>query len=101
MILPATIINVSAVEESTARALDFVSEQQDTISAIDRIVSSMEDAWDSEAQRAYAQSFRNSRERIERFSLSVTQSVNNMRSFVNDCVSADELTAMEIRAVAW
>ena len=99
--MPTTVINVNAVEESTSRALRYVSEQKDALNNIDRIVNTMEDAWDSEAQRAYAQSFRNSRERIERFSLSVTQSVNNMRSFVNDCVSADELTAMEIRAVAW
>ena len=99
--MPATVINVSAVDESTSRALRLVSEQQDSLSAIDRIVNNMEDAWESETQRAYAESFRNTRERIDRFSQSVTQSVENMRSFVDDCVSADELTAREIRAVTW
>ena len=99
--MPTTVINVSAVEESTSRALRLVSEQQDSLNAIDRIVNNMEDAWESETQRAYAESFRNTRERIDRFSQSVTQSVENMRSFVDDCVSADELTAREIRAVTW
>ena len=99
--MPTTIISVSAVEESTARALRLVSEQQDSLSAIDRIINSMEDAWESEAQRAYAESFRATKERIENFNQSVIQSVENMRSFVDECVSADELTAREIRGVTW
>ncbi len=99
--MAATIINVSAVEESTAHALRLVSEQQDSLNAIDRIINSMEDAWESDAQRAYAESFRTTRERIDRFTQSVNQSVENMRSFVTECVSADELTAREIRGVTW
>lgn len=99
--MPATVINVSAVDESTSRALRLVSEQQDSLSAIDRIINSMEDAWESEAQRAYAESFRATKERIENFNQSVIQSVENMRSFVDECVSADELTAREIRGVTW
>ena len=99
--MPATVINVSAVEESTARALRFVSEQQDSLNAIGRIINNMEDAWDSDSQRAYAESFRTSREKIENFNRSVNQSIENMRSFVTDCVDADELTAREIRGVSW
>ena len=99
--MPTTVINVSAVEESTKRALDYVSEQQDMLGAIDRVVNTMEDAWDSDAQRAYTESFRRSRDRIERFNESVISSLNNMRSFVGDCVSADELTAREILSVIW
>lgn len=99
--MPATIINVNAVEDSTARALRYVTEQEEALNAIDRIVNNMEDAWDSEAQKAYAESFRTSRERITRFNESVTESVQSMRNFVADCVEADELTAREIRGVSW
>ena len=99
--MAATIINVNAVEESTSRALNYVKEQEDALEGINRIVNTMEDAWDSDAQKAYADSFRRSRERIQRFNESVTQSVNNMRNFVSDCVSADELTAREILNVSW
>ena len=99
--MAATIINVNAVEESTSRALNYVKEQEDALESINRIVNTMEDAWDSDSQKAYADSFRRSRERIERFNESVTQSVNNMRNFVTDCVSADELTAREILGVSW
>lgn len=99
--MPTTIISVSAVEENTARALRLVSEQQDSLNAIDRIINNMEDAWESDSQRAYAESFRRSRERIQNFNESVIQSVENMRSFVSDCVNADELTAREIRGVTW
>ena len=99
--MPTTVINVNAVEESTSRALRYVSEQKDALNNIDRIVNTMEDAWDSEAQRAYVESFRSSKDKIESFNESVKQSVNNMRDFVDDCVSADELTAREIRNVSW
>ena len=99
--MPSTVINVSAIEESTARALRLVSEQQDTLNAIDRIVYNMEDAWESDSQRAFVESFRTSRERIEHFNESVTQSIENMRSFVTECVNADELTAREILSVNW
>lgn len=99
--MPTTTINVSATEESTARALRFVNEQQDALNAIDRVVNSMEGAWESEAQRAYAESFRQSKAQIERFNASMNESIENMRSFVTDCVNADELTAREIRNVRW
>ncbi|MBR0035855.1 MAG: hypothetical protein IJP54_09280 [Synergistaceae bacterium] len=99
--MPATIINVSAVEESTAQALKFVSEQQDSLNRIDNIVNNMEDAWASDSQKSYVESFRTSRERIEKFNNSVVQSIESMRSFVTECVSADELTAREIRGVSW
>ncbi|MBQ7155748.1 MAG: WXG100 family type VII secretion target [Synergistaceae bacterium] len=99
--MPTTRINVDAVEESTARALRFVSEQQDALNAIARVVDTMEEAWDSDAQRAYAESFQQSRQQIERFNESVNDSLNNMRNFVTDCVNVDELTAREIRNVSW
>ena len=99
--MPATVINVDAVEESTSKALNYVKEQEDALESINRIVNTMEDAWESDSQRAYADSFRQSREKIQHFNESVTQSINNMRNFVNDCVSADELTAREILGVSW
>lgn len=99
--MPATIINVNAVEESTSRALRFVSDQEEALNAIDRVVNNMEDAWESDSQRAYTESFRISKERIMNFNESVRQSLNNMKSFVTDCVSADELTAREISSVIW
>ena len=99
--MPATVINVSAVEESTARALRLVAEQEEALSAIDRIVNNMEDAWDSDSQRAYTESFRRSKERIERFNESVNQSLEDMKSFVTECVDIDELTARELLGVNW
>lgn len=99
--MPATIINVSAVDESTTQALKLVTNQQQTLSVIDSIIANMEDAWDSPSQKSYAESFRTSRQRIESFNESVIRSVEEMRSFVSDCVEADELTAREILSVNW
>ncbi len=61
----------------------------------------MEDAWDSDAQKAFAESFRRSRDDIERFNESVNESLNDMRNFVTECVNIDELVAREIRNVSW
>ena len=99
--MAATIINVNAVEESTARALRYVNDQQDALLQIDRVVNTMEDAWESDSQRAFADSFRQSRDRIERFNESVNESLNDMRNFVTECVNIDELVAREIRNVSW
>ena len=99
--MAATIINVNAVEESISRSLKYVSEQEDALSRIDGIVHNMEDAWESPAQRAYADSFRQSKAEIEEFNESVKQSISTMREFVDACVSDDELTAREILRVTW
>ena len=99
--MAATIINVNAVEESTARALRYVNDQQDALAQIDRVVNTMEDAWESDAQKAFAESFRRSRDDIERFNESVNESLNDMRNFVTECVNIDELVAREIRNVSW
>lgn len=99
--MAATIINVNAVEESTARALRLVNDQQDALAQIDRVVNTMEDAWESDAQKAFAESFRRSRDDIERFNESVNESLNDMRNFVTECVNIDELVAREIRNVSW
>ena len=99
--MAATIINVNAVEESTARALRYVNDQQDALAQIDRVVNTMEDAWDSDAQKAFAESFRRSRDDIERFNESVNESLSDMRNFVTECVNIDELVAREIRNVSW
>ena len=99
--MPATIINLSAVEESTSRALRYVSEQQSTLNKIDRAVASVESSWESDAQKSYSESFRQSKERIVRFNESVIRSIKSMRKFANDCVQADELTARELLDVNW
>lgn len=99
--MAATIINVNAVEESTARALRLVNDQQDALAQIERVVNTMEDAWESDAQKEFAESFRRSRDEIERFNESVNESLNSMRSFVTECVNIDELVAREIRNVSW
>ena len=99
--MPATIINVSAVEESTSRAKKYVAEQQDALNQIDRIVNNMQDAWDSEAQKAFADSFQRSKSEIEHFNQSMNESIDNMTSFVTECVKIDDSVARSIRNISW
>ncbi len=99
--MPTTIINVNAVEESTARALKQVQAQEDALNNIERVINSMEGVWESESQKVYTDKFREAKTRIQKFNTSINESLENMRNFVNECVLADEQTARELRNVSW
>lgn len=99
--MAATIINVNAVEEATSKAMRLVGEQEDALRQIEQVVANMQSAWESEAQQAYAESFRESKSEIESFNESVTQSLDGMRNFVTECVRVDDETARALRNVSW
>ncbi len=99
--MPTTVININAVEESTARAIKRIEEQENALNAIDSIVNSMEGVWESDAQKVYADRFREAKTRIQNFNASLSQSLENMRTFVSDCVMTDNQTARELRNVSW
>lgn len=100
--MSATVINVSKVEESTAQALRYVSEQEDALAAIDREITNMSNSvWNSPAQAAYAESFSRSKARIQSFNESVVQSLDNMKNFVTECVKVDDATAQALLNVTW
>ena len=99
--MPTTIINVTAVEESTARALKQLQTQEDALNNIDSVINSMESVWESESQKVYTDKFREVRARVQKFNTSVNDSLNNMRNFVTECVAADDQTARELRSVSW
>ena len=100
--MAVTIINVPKVDESTAEALKKVQEQESILDQIDRDINSMSNSvWDSPAQRAYAESFRQSKARIQSFNQSVIQSLDNMKNFVTECVRVDNETAKELLNVIW
>lgn len=99
--MPTTVINIDAVEESTAKAMKQIETQKTALNEIDRIVNSMEGVWESKSQKVYADKFRELKTRIENFNTSLNDSLESMRSFVSDCVLADEQTARELRGVSW
>ncbi len=99
--MPATIINVTAVDESISRVFKQIGLQQDALENIDRIINSMEGVWESEAQQVYAESFRETRRRIEGFNGTMGKSLEDIQNFVSECVAADEQTARELRGVNW
>lgn len=99
--MPATIINVNAVEESTAKAILQMQSQEDALNNIDRVINSMEGVWESEAQKVYTDKFREAKAKVQKFNTSVNDSLKNMRNFVSECVLVDEQTARELRNVSW
>ena len=99
--MPTTVININAVEESTARAIKQIEAQGNALNEIDRIVNSMEGVWESEAQKVYADRFREAKTRIQNFNQSLNESLESMRTFVSDCIMADNQTARELLNVSW
>ena len=99
--MQTTIININAIEESTARAIKQIEAQENALNEIDRIVNSMEGVWESDAQKVYADRFRDAKTRIQNFNQSLNESLENMRSFVSDCIMADNQTARELLNVSW
>ena len=99
--MPTTVINVSTVEEITSKVIKQIQAQEDSLNNIDRIINSMEGVWESESQKVYAEKFRQTKARIQNFNESINESLNDMRTFVDDCVSVDEQTARELRNISW
>ncbi len=99
--MPTTIININAIEESMARAIKQIEAQENALNEIDRIVNSMEGVWESDAQKVYADRFRDAKTRIQNFNQSLNESLENMRSFVSDCIMADNQTARELLNISW
>lgn len=99
--MPATIINVQAVEETISKATEQIVSQEESLNEIDRIINSMEGSWESEAQRAFADSFRTSKQRIDSFNESLRTELKTMQGFIDETLSADELTARELRRISW
>lgn len=99
--MAATIINVQAVEESIRKAEEQILHQEDALNEIDRIINSMEASWESESQRSFAESFRVSKQKIETFSETFKGELGSMKTFLDETLSADELTARELRSISW
>ncbi len=99
--MPATVINVQTVEENVSKAMEYITSQEESLAEIDRIVNSMEASWESEAQRAYADSFRASKQRIEAFNETLRGEIQKIQGFVDETLTADELTARELRSISW
>ena len=99
--MPTTIINVDAVNDSTARAIKQIQNQKNSLDEIDGVISSMEEAWESEAQRTFADKFRELKTKILNFTESIDESLKGMNDFVSECVRVDEQTARELRNISW
>lgn len=99
--MPTTIINVDAVNDSTARAIKQIEIQKNSLDEIDRIVNSMEGVWESEAQKVYTDKFREFKAKIQNFNESIDESLKDMDDFVSECVRVDEQTARELRNITW
>ena len=99
--MPTTIINVDAVNDSTARAIKQIEIQKNSLDEIDRIVNSMEGVWESEAQKVYTDKFREFKSKIQNFNESIDESLKDMDDFVSECVRVDEQTARELRNITW
>lgn len=99
--MPATVINIQAVRDKLSSVGKNIAMQEEALSSIDRAVNSMEASWESESQKVFTNSFRESKHRIEKFNESLRSELASMGKFVDRCVSDDETTARELRGITW
>lgn len=99
--MAATIIDVQAINDSISNANRLLSEQEEILDEIDGTVNSMSGVWEAEDQRVYAERFQTTRKKIQDFNSSVSESLRSIKKYVDDCVSADNQTARELRSISW
>lgn len=99
--MAATTINVSEVKNGLNNARKQISQQEEALGQIDTTVNSMSGVWEAEDQRAYAEQFKSTKQKIENFNASLTETLQNIGKFVDDCVTADDQTGRELRSISW
>ena len=87
--MSATSINVPNVTESVSKSLEQISRQEEALKKISDEIIFMETAWDSEAQRVFANKFRTMKAEMEKFNASTKEYLRMMLTFVDDSVATD------------
>ena len=96
----ATTVNVSNVRESVNSALKEVARQEEALLKISNEINFMDSAWDSDAQRAYTNKFRDMDAEMKKFNQSKRDYLHMMQKFVDDCVSTDSAVAGSFKGIA-
>lgn len=99
--MATTTINVQSVKEGLNNARRQITQQEEALDRINSTVNSMSGIWEAEDQRVYAEQFRETKQKIDTFNSSVNEALQNIETFVNDCVSADDQTGRELRNISW
>jgi uncharacterized protein YukE len=99
--MSATTVNVQNVKESVTSARKEISGQEDSLKKISDEIDFMEDAWDSDAQRAYTDRFRTTKAEMDKFNQSVKEYLQMMQGFVDDCVSVDSSVYSALQGITW
>lgn len=99
--MAATTINVQAAYDSINSANKYIDEQNNSLSDINNTVNSMSGVWEAADQRAYAEQFRTTRQKISTFNQGLKESLDAMKKYVDDCVAIDSQTARDIRNVSY
>ena len=99
--MAATTINVQAAYDSINSANKYIDEQNNSLNDINNTVNSMSGVWEAADQRAYAEQFRTTRQKISTFNQGLKESLDAMKKYVDDCVAIDSQTARDIRNVSY
>ena len=99
--MAATKINVQVVRDSIANANKQISEQESALGDIDSSINSMQGVWEAEDQKAYAERFRDRKQKINDFNRAVGEYLETMQKYVNDCVAADDQTGRDLSSISW
>ena len=99
--MAATMISVQTVMDNIVNAKKQIAEQEAALGEIDASINSMQGVWEAEDQKAYAERFRDRKRKINDFNRAVGEYLEAMRSYVEDCVAADDQTSRELNSIGW
>lgn len=97
----ATVINVQAATEAITKSKSRIEDQRAALDEINTVINSMEGVWEAEDQHVYAERFRERKKTIDEFNVSITESLDTMQSYIQDCVNADVRIAAAFSGISW
>ena len=99
--MAVTVVNVSETTRHIDNTLKELDAQDNAMKRVENEVLSMREVWDSDAEKAYEEQFRPSKEKADAFSGTMRSYLHAMQTFVNDCAAADAAIHDALRRISW
>lgn len=99
--MAVTVVDVAETTRHVTNTLKEIATQDDAMKRIEEEVLSMREVWDSDAEKAYEEQFRPSKEKADGFNETMRSYLNGMQSFVDDCAATDASIRDTLNSVSW
>lgn len=99
--MAVTVVDVSETTRHIDNTLKELDVQDDAMKRVENEVLSMREVWDSDAEKAFEEEFRPSKERADAFSGTMRSYLHSMQTFAGDCAAVDAAIHDVLRGINW